>query len=390
MLSFRKTLDIPGYRDDPRGTSGSEQCALRLREEFRSRGHSAELYTHGKGAEPWEARSSREFDLAISINCPDGLKEVRAKVRVLYALLNDFTFCQPGFEKHVDLFVSPSKPHLEQVLTNPAWRIVAPTQAKPEGQGRYEPDYRQWSVIPLGCDPDRYGYQHKDCGACGGMGDQCDNCGAPGKVSGRVVYTSSPDRGLHWLLQEWPAIKRAVPHATLRVFYRLKDWLRGWDTQGYWPAVEGQRQRALYIDEALRRLSDPKWGIEIRDSVSRATIERELAMAEVLAYPADTTSWSEGFSCSTLEGCAARACPITTDCDAFGGIYGGALPLTRREGDWVPKWRDRVIRALTDKGFRDETNDKAEAFAKEHTWTQTAAKILALASSASGSKTPPG
>lgn len=35
----------------------------------------------------------------------------------------------------------------------------------------------------------------------------------------RIIYTSSADRGLEHLLKMWPAIKKAVPQATLHNFY---------------------------------------------------------------------------------------------------------------------------------------------------------------------------
>jgi glycosyltransferase involved in cell wall biosynthesis len=353
LLSARGTLDLEGYRDDPRGMTGSEQCAVRLFEELKAAGHEVVPFWPGKGANRWELRGEYEGDLAISINCPDPLRDVRAKFKVCYTLLNDFTFCKAGFEQHVDLFVSPSAPHLEQVMTNPAWRRVEMTPSHPDGKGRYEPDPSKWEVVPLGCDPERY------------QGVE--------KVPGRVVYCSSPDRGLHWLLQEWAAIKRAVPHAHLKIFYRLEPWLRQFDQTPYFPPIEPLRARANYIEDALRRLRG--YDIEVCDSVSRAQIEREMAEAEVLAYPCDTTTWSEGFSCTVLEACAARACPVITDCDAIGAIYADCALVAPRENR--DHWRNLVVKALTDAQFRGDTNDRAERFAKEHKWKNTAEKLMA-------------
>lgn len=361
LLSARGTLDLDGYRDDSRGMTGSEQCAVRLFEEFRAMGHTPLLFTKAeryvKGMDgmvlPWEERGTWDCEVALSINCPDGLRDVKAKFKCCYTLLNDFTFCKVGFEQHVDLFVSPSEPHLEQVMTNPAWRHVEVLGGAPKGS--WKPDLAKWCVVPLGCDPERYKAE---------------------KAPGRVVYCSSPDRGLHHLLQEWAAIKRAVPHAHLRIFYRLREWVAAFENVAYFPPIEPLRQRALYIAEALRRMSDPKWGIEVRDSVSRATIEREMAEAEVLAYPCDTTVWSEGFSCTVLEACAARACPVITDCDALGGIYERLDPVQRATG-WQGRWRDEVIEILRDEELRETYNEQAEMLAKEMTWKNTAQKLMA-------------
>jgi glycosyltransferase involved in cell wall biosynthesis len=115
-------------------------------------------------------------------------------------------------------------------------------------------------------------------------------------------------------------------------------------------------------------------GITVHDSVSREVIEREMATAECLAYPCDTVRWSEGFSCTLLEGCAARACPVTLETDCFKQVYGGVVPMVPR--DRVAERGDGVILALTDKDYRDRVNDKCAAFAAEHTWEATAREMV--------------
>lgn len=354
LLSARGSLDLEDYRNDPRGLSGSEMCAVRLFEEL-GREHPVTLFTaskNGRGA--WERRGEQEYDLAISINCPDPLRDVKAKHKTVYALLNDFSFCKAGFEQHVDLFVSPSQSHLEQCLTRESWRRVEVSPTHPDGKVQWDPSSKPWAVVPLGCDPERYA--------------------GHAKVPGRVVYTSSPDRGLHLLLQEWPAIRRAVPHATLRIFYRTRAWIQAFEGTDYYPPIERQRARALYIEEALRRLDGH--GVELFDAVSRATLEKELSQAEVLAYPADPANeYTEGFSCSTLEGCAARACPVITDADALGSIYGGAAVVVPRGK--LDLFRNQVIACLQNEAWRNEVNDRAERFAQEHTWKATAEKLMA-------------
>lgn len=386
LLSARGSLDLEGYRDDPRGLSGSEMSAVRLKEEYEAVGHTVALYSKGKGCLPWEERANDEHDVAISINCPDDLRGMKAKLKVCYVLLNDFSFCKVGFDEHVDLFVSPSLAHREQCLTNDNWRKVEVAPDHPNGRAQWDPSAKPWEVVPLGCDPERYeffdecegdrgGHRHRGCSDCDGYGYVPRR-----KVPGRVIYCSSPDRGLHWLLQEWPAIRKAVPHATLRIFYRTMPWIRNFDAMAYYPPIEPQRARALYIEDALRRLQGH--GVELFDSVSRARLEQELAQAEVLAYPCDPANeFTEGFSCSTLEGCAARACPVITDVDALGSIYRDAVPAVTRSSlmgtTWQQAWRRNVIECLTDSDRRNRINDRAEALARSMTWKNTASRLMA-------------
>ena len=362
-LSFRGSFDFTALRSDPRGLTGSELGFTRIAQELHALGHTVDLFTvseqtewDGMRVRPWGESGQDEYDAAIAINEPDLLRGVKARLRVCESWLNDWTFAQKDFDKHVDLFVSPSESHRQRALTDPDWRHVNVTPNTPRGTFMFAPDPNKWLAIELGCDPERYaGFA---------------------KVSGRVIHSSSPDRGLHLLLQAWPSIKRAVPHAHLRIFYRLEPWLRGFDKTPYFPPIENLRHRALYIEEALRRLSGSEWGIELCDSVSRERIEREMAEAEVLAYPCDpVNSYTEGFSCSTLEGCAARACPVISDADAFKTLYTGHCPVVPR-GNW-DEWRDTVIRALTDREWREGWNDKADAFARRHTWKAHAERLEA-------------
>lgn len=381
-LSFRKTMDFASLWTDPRGLTGSEHGAVRIAAELAALGHDVTLRTVSNDKE-WGGfkiasidQPIEPCDAVISINEPDLLRGAPAGAfRVCAFWLNDVSFCRSGFDEHVDLFCSPSAPHLEQMMTNERWHRVEVLREYPEGKSKYAPDPAKWVVVPLGCDPERFDLNKPV------YPTEPDILWE--KIPARVVHCSSPDRGLHWLLQEWPAIRRSVPNATLHIFYRLEPWLRGFDQTPWFPPIEGLRARANYVEECLRRFRDlGGMGVTLRDSVSRETIEREMAQAEVLAYPCNTTVWSEGFSCTLLEACAARACPITTDCDALGGIYGGVLPLTNiltgqdAAGEWVPVWSRNVIRALTDADWRESVNAKARTFAEGLTWKRTAERIL--------------
>ncbi len=358
-LSYRGTLPFAGHRSDPRGLTGSEYGFIRIAQELAALGHHVTAYTVSEetGSDGITVRpitSAGEIDsgtdLAISINEPELLRDCKAKFRVCEMWMNTFDYCEVGFQNHVDMWLSPSSGHSEMIMKTP--HLV-------KHGVYYSADPGNWRVLPLGCDPDRYP--------------------EIAKTPGRVVYCSSPDRGLHWLLQEWPAIKRAVPHATLRIFYRLRPWLdeliRMVSDQ---PDIKELRSRALHIDECLRRM-DGQFGITVCDSVSRDRIELEMGVAEVMAYPVDTVRWSEGFSCTILEGCAARACPVILDCDAVGDIYRQAC-IVHPTGD-IASWRDSVIVSLSDPVVRSSCNARARLFAESLSWRKHAKRLLGEVSS---------
>lgn len=376
-LSFRKTLELTTARADPRGLSGSEYGYIRIAEELAKLGHEVTAYT--TSADAGKAHEGvRIADLAgpiepcdafVSVNEPDqGRRAPAGAFRVALQWVNDMSYLKRGVAAHVDLWCSPSEAHRQKYLTEPSWRRIEVSPEHPEGAETYVPDPSKWCTIPLGCDPERLGPHD--------VGPYALSLSRE-KVPGRVVYCSSPDRGLHWLLQEWPAIKTAVPHATLRIFYRLAPWLRGWDATPHFPAIEPLRKRALYIEECLRRFAAlGGMGVTVCDSVSRDVIEEEMSVAECLAYPCQTTTWSEGFSCTILECCAAQACPVITDCDALGEVYAAIDPVPM-QGDWLKAWRERVILALTDPVFRADVNAKARKLSEDLTWKRTAERLAA-------------
>jgi hypothetical protein len=171
-------------------------------------------------------------------------------------------------------------------------------------------------------------------------------------------------------LQEWPAIKAAVPEAHLRIFYHWShDGMLDIDENSRTP--QGQlyhehtvetAQRMRYIKHAIAELKD--FGVEHVGSISRERMVIEMSEAAVLAYPADTVAFSEGFSVSILEAHASFTVPVITDADCLGGIYRNSGCLMAKKGD-VASWRDMVIDSLR---TWEMPRGRTLAFAKERTW----------------------
>ncbi len=353
--------------NDPRGLTGSELSYLKVARGMADRGHRIRLYTLTRGPriDNWEGlsvhgyddRGNHGLDVAISWNESEPLRAVPSPVfKVVSWQLNKLDHCTPDVDTFVDMWISPSEAHRSRMV-----RGERPIGIVYGAQGVYIPDRpERWKVIPHGCEPDRYRKLGVD------------------KVPGRVIWASSPDRGLHWLLQEWAKIRNAVPRATLKVFYSLESWsdgiLSGASATSSDPDIIDQRGRALYIREAVRRLSGH--GVEIVDSVSRNRIDREMAEAQVLAYSCDPVSWTEGFSVTLLEACAARACPVTTSVDALPEVYGGTVPMIELPvRDHIGEFSDLVVRALTDADYRDKVNGRVESFARSYSWESVTASL---------------
>ena len=170
------------------------------------------------------------------------------------------------------------------------------------------------------------------------LGFAPDFGGAPSTDSPRarrLVYTSTPFRGLDLLLSWFPAIREACPDAELRVCSSMRVY-----------GVGEQEDRAQF-----GRLYDlgRQPGVTLLGSLPQPQLADELRQARVLAYP---NHWPETFCIAAVEAQAA-GCPVVTSTL-------GALPETVGDGGVCipgdprrdPAFRDRfiseVVSMLTD------------------------------------------
>jgi glycosyltransferase involved in cell wall biosynthesis len=372
LLHAGRELHFDRLWTDERGLTGSEVACVAYAQELAKRGHHVTFFCPQEGHDEFApqprlglsidawgdevvetdhldhfARRAGEFDAVLSWCEPDLLRVADPKsVRLCNQQLNDFAYCRAGYDDAVDVWTSPSKTHRAYLQT----------------LGGSDPN--KWLVLPNGCYADEYGGE---------------------KVPGRCVYTSSPDRGLHLVLQEWPNIRRRVPGATLKIFYfALQRWLDAARPQANDPPnidvrVLEHRKRARYVEMALSRLVG-RGGVEVVGGVSRAKLAAELSQAEVLTYPCSTLAWTEGFSCATLEGCASGALPVISTCDALGEIYGasGAYLVSAPAHKHMAEWTNYVVQTLGGGAYIDERRERAKEFAKRHDWSVLAADLESI------------
>jgi predicted SAM-dependent methyltransferase/glycosyltransferase involved in cell wall biosynthesis len=326
-----------------RGLSGSDLGVVVTAQKLAKLGHDVSLFTfHVPGTKPaeWEGVKlyhyedrltviDQSFDAMVSWNEPDVFRGLPTnKVRICQQMLNDFGYCQSGFDDLVDIWTSPSDMHCQWLQ-------------------KYLPS-NKWRILPLGSEPTWF-------------------TPTP-KVPGSVSWISSPDRGLHLLLQEWPNIKKMVPDATLKVFYHINDIPD--------QCVELSR-RVKYIKYALNKLND--YGVQHVGSVSRQQIAEELSKTMVMVAPLSTVSPTEGFSVSTIEALTAGCLPIVGNIDCLGSIYGRVAcmipaPVEQHLSDLMTS----VVRGLTDEKWRTQIVDHCQEFAKQYTWDKNVEKLVTM------------
>lgn len=157
------------------------------------------------------------------------------------------------------------------------------------------------------------------------------------RVPYRVVYSSSPDRGLENLLDMWPEIRRLWPKAELRVFYGFE----GWEAVAKMTQDRAMMQRIHQAKSLCQSLP----GVKLMGRVSQTELAREFLAAEVWAYP----TWFEETSCITaMEAQAAGLHVITTALAALNETVGAEGTLIAGDPR-TPEYRDKFIVALNER-----------------------------------------
>lgn len=115
----------------------------------------------------------------------------------------------------------------------------------------------------------------------------------------RLIWTSSYDRGLPYLLLIWEDVLKEVPDANLHIYY-------GWNL---YDAIHGNNPaRVQWKNKVDELMKQP--GITHHGRVGHAELNRAFAQSGVWAYPTDFTE----ISCiSAMKAQAHGAFPVTTN-----------------------------------------------------------------------------
>jgi glycosyltransferase involved in cell wall biosynthesis len=140
-----------------------------------------------------------------------------------------------------------------------------------------------------------------------------------------MLYCSVPDRGLYYLKDLFPAIRKRVPGATLVITSDFTLWGRA------------------SAKAAFMRFFEHQPGTEYLGHVSRTKLVAEQHRARVLAYPC---TFEEGFCIAAAECMAAGAVPVTTNAFALTTTVGDAgILIEGRPRSWF--YRRRFVSAAT-------------------------------------------
>ena len=352
-LCVTRPIDVQAIWESPRGLTGSELACVMYALGLSRLGHNVTFFTRvinpGKVEDvaflPYEEWSQtyrhQNWDALCSWMLPEPLKLAKPdQFRFLNQQCSNLSLFEPGWESYIDLFTPLSHHHANH---------MADMTSFPRDR---------WRVLHNGVDLDSF---------------------RPGeKEPGKMIWASSHDRGLHWLLEAFPQIKQKVPHASLHIFYNFEG-LQHFSNMS--PAIEARNstypelaRRSRYTLDAFRRLKGQ--GVHVHESVSRDRIRSEMATAEVLAYPCDPVLYTETFGVTVLEACASGVVPILCTADAFEELWGSVgLNVPPPYAEHKDLFIKHVINVLSDAELREELARRAIDYAQSFEWTALIKKL---------------
>jgi glycosyltransferase involved in cell wall biosynthesis len=333
---------------DGRGLTGSENSFFNAARALSARGHEVIVTCDGAGpSKPLVLEGARfvpipkdqdspsylpkDCDAYLSWNEPDLLRFVPTdKLRVNVHQINDWGFAYAGFDPFVDKYVALSKAHVKRLVDvsgfDPAKFEIVPNSI-------------DLSFYEASLPPDRIDERDKS-----------------------IVFISSPDRGLHRILEIFPEIRKRVPDASLEIFY---EWKKLYDRGHVEQNIIGLRVR--HMNALLTRLGmSGENGVYMRGNVSTLKILKKLGQSRVLAYTCEPVDFTESFSVATMDACAAGCVPVISDVDCLGEIYGeAAVVVPGLPGHKKQEWIEAVCKSLTDDDFAKSVTARCIEFSKK-------------------------
>lgn len=129
----------------------------------------------------------------------------------------------------------------------------------------------------------------------------------------KLIYASSPDRGLELILTDWFRIREFVPDAELHVFYGRNNMHKMMDRGA---------EYLKPLDESLNRLKNQP-GVYWRGRINQSDLIREMFSSSIWLYP---SNWPETSCIQCMEMQACGVTPVTNRFWAVGeNVFHGVM-----------------------------------------------------------------
>ena len=183
-----------------------------------------------------------------------------------------------------------------------------------------------------------------------------EDCDKVERVKGRMIYSSTPFRGLEILAEVFSEIRKRVPHATLRVYSSMK--------------VYGDMYNDDEFGELYHTLKNTE-GVEYMGSVKQSELHSEMCKAELLAYP---NKFAETFCITAAEAATAGMPIVTSDYAALKEVVtddiGIKIKGNPHSREYKAKFVDAIVELLTNQEKWTQMHDSC--LTKDFSWNSVA------------------
>ncbi len=189
----------------------------------------------------------------------------------------------------------------------------------------------------------------------------------PQKEGNKLIYSSSPDRGLERLLDLFPRIRAEVPDAELHIYYGFHNWKKMAETFGN----SEELQKIKFFEDLLEEKSK-QGGIVYHGRVSKPELAHAFLTAKVWPYP---TWFTETYCITAIEAQAAGCVPVTTALAALPETvsHGFILKPPNTAEEYGNAFVKRVVNLLQNEENRAKFAEAGREFTfKYHGWDQVA------------------
>jgi glycosyltransferase involved in cell wall biosynthesis len=177
------------------------------------------------------------------------------------------------------------------------------------------------------------------------------------KMGNKIIYSSSPDRGLENLLGMLPAIKAQVPDVELNVYYGFTTWLSMAQSSGN----AAFKQRALDL-EALLMKSVDEGNVKYHGRVGQKVLAKAFMESKLWTFP---TNFTETYCITAIEAQAAGCVPVTTYLAALAETikHGITLQPPNTSDEYVRDFTNTVVNLLKNENERSKYAEDGRAYA---------------------------
>ena len=175
----------------------------------------------------------------------------------------------------------------------------------------------------------------------------------------KMIYSSSPDRGLEVLLDLFPKVKAMVPEVTLDIFYGFENF-----------------RDQVFVKKMLEKIKATP-GVNYKGRIGQDELAEHFLESSIWAYP---SGFSETFCITATEAMASQAVVLSSnfwgliDVVKDGGIL---LPMPQGQNtihtpEYQNKWVAECIKLLKDKDYMDYWRQQGKQRVARFSWQNVA------------------